>query len=60
MVKSMTGTVDPEQYRFPIIVSLKTYVFAGLVTVAAAVGSALIVRRKLDHMDLTEGLKARG
>lgn len=60
LVQVMTGTVDPEQYRFPIIISLKTYVFSGLVTVGASAVSALFVQRKLDEMDLTEVLKDRG
>lgn len=60
MAHGMMSANDPEQYRFPVIISLQTYVFAGLVTVAASAFSALLVRRKLDHMDLTEVLKTRG
>lgn len=60
LAQAMMATADPEQYRFPVIISLKTYVFAGGVTLAAAVVSALLVRRKLDHLDLTAVLKTRG
>ena len=60
MAHGMMSNTDPEQYRFPLIISLKTYVFAGVVTVVASTLSALLVRRKLDHMDLTEVLKTRG
>ena len=48
-----------EMYRFPVIVSLRTYVAAATVTVVAAVASGLLVRRQLDHLDLVAVLKTR-
>jgi len=55
----ISSTVDPESYRMPAFVSTSTYAFATLVTVLAAVVSALIVRRGLDRLDLVSVLKAR-
>lgn len=51
--------IDTELYRFPLVISPRTYAFA--VSVVLAVGSvtALVVRRKLDHLDLVEVLKTR-
>jgi putative ABC transport system permease protein len=46
-------------YRFPVIVSGRTYAFAVVVTLGAALLSALLVRRKLDHLDLIGVLKTR-
>lgn len=60
MADAMLSATDPEQYRFPLVISLRTYVFAGLVTVASAAIAALLVRRKLDHLDLIGVLKTRG
>jgi putative ABC transport system permease protein len=46
-------------YRVPYVIHSSTYAFAAIVVVLAAAGSALLVRRKLDHMDLVEVLKTR-
>jgi len=50
---------DTELYRFPLVVSSRTYAFAALTVVAAAVVSGLVVRRKLDRLDLIAVLKTR-
>jgi putative ABC transport system permease protein len=55
----MMSTVDRELYRFPTIVSPRTYAFAVVVTAATALVSALLVRRKLDRLDLVAVLKTR-
>jgi putative ABC transport system permease protein len=52
-------TVDPEQYRFPATISARTYAFAVVVALASGFVSALLVRRKLDHLDLIGVLKTR-
>ena len=54
-----TGAADPEQFRFPIIISSRTYAFATVVTLAAAFVSAWLVRRKIDNLDLIGVLKTR-
>jgi putative ABC transport system permease protein len=43
----------------PVIVSLPTYAFALVVFIASALVSALVVRRRIDRLDLIEVLKAR-
>jgi putative ABC transport system permease protein len=48
-----------ETFRFPPYVSPKTLAFAAAVTAVAALVSALLVRRRLDHLDLVAVLKAR-
>jgi len=40
-------------------VSSRTYGFALFVTLFAALGSGLLVRRRLDRLDLVEVLKTR-
>lgn len=50
---------DPEQFRMPMLISSQTYAFAVVVIFAAAVLSALLVRRRLDTLDLIGVLKTR-
>jgi putative ABC transport system permease protein len=41
------------------VISPWSFSFATLVVLLAAIASGLLVRRKLDHMDLVEVLKTR-
>jgi len=59
LVGLMLSANDPESFRFPLLVSRHTYAIAALVTILAATGSALLVRRKLDKLDLIGVLKTR-
>lgn len=59
LAKLVMTTVDPEVYRFPLEFADKTFVFACGVVIVAALLSALIVRRRIDHLDLVEVLKTR-
>jgi len=53
------STIDRELLRIPIHVTAASYLFAAAVVVLAAVASALVVRRRSDHLDLVAVLKAR-
>jgi len=46
-------------FRVPLIIELKTYSLSAAVIFASASVSSLIVRHKLDHLDLVEVLKTR-
>ncbi|TPV94420.1 MAG: FtsX-like permease family protein [Myxococcales bacterium FL481] len=59
MTVSMMSTVDPETYRLPIVISARTYIYASMVALASALVSALLVRRKLERLDLIGVLKTR-
>jgi putative ABC transport system permease protein len=50
---------DPEQFRMPMLISSRTYAFSVVVILAAAILSALLVRRRLDSLDLIGVLKTR-
>lgn len=54
----IASTIDPEAMRFPMRIDLETYAVSALIALAAGVVSALIVRRRLDQLDLVEVLKA--
>ena len=50
---------DTEVWRLPLAISTQTYAFSALTVAAATAASSLVVRRKLDRLDLVETLKTR-
>lgn len=50
---------ESESFRLPLVVSRQTYAFAGMIVAFAAIGSGLLVRRRLDRLDLVGVLKAK-
>jgi putative ABC transport system permease protein len=50
---------NTELYRFPLVVSARTYAFSALTVIVAAMVSGLVVRRRLDRLDLVAVLKTR-
>lgn len=50
---------DTELFRIPLVIGRSTYGFAALVTLLAALGSGLVVRRLLDRLDLVAVLKCK-
>jgi putative ABC transport system permease protein len=59
IAEGLMAQTDPELYRFPVVISAQTYSFAAIVTLGAALLSALLVRRRLDELDLIGVLKSR-
>jgi putative ABC transport system permease protein len=59
LIDGIASTVDPETYRLPIVLTDASYGYAVLVALAASALSALLVRRKLDRLDLIGALKTR-
>ncbi|HWB14641.1 MAG TPA: FtsX-like permease family protein [Pirellulales bacterium] len=55
----MAWGYDTEMFRIPLVILPSTYAFASLTVVAAAVVSGLLVRRRLDRLDLVAVLKTR-
>lgn len=51
--------LNTEIYRIPLIVDRSTFAFSATVIMIAALVSGLIVRRKLDHLDLIAVLKTK-
>lgn len=48
-----------ETQQFPMVVSSATFAFATTVTIVGTIASALVVRRRLDRLDLVAVLKSR-
>ena len=55
----LTTTFDKEMFNFPVIIDRTTRAFSLLVVAGAAALSALLVRRRIDRLDLLAVLKAR-
>jgi putative ABC transport system permease protein len=51
--------ISSEEFRIPLVVDGGTYALAGAVMIAAGVATALIVRRRIDQLDLIGVLKTR-
>src|SRR3954453_11191804 len=51
--------LDQEVFRFPFVIANSTYGLAAATVLAASISSALLVRQKLDDLDLIAVLKAR-
>jgi putative ABC transport system permease protein len=59
LVRTVCLFLDTEMYRIPFVVAPATYGFSVLVVVLAAIFSGLVVRRRLDQLDLIGVLKTR-
>jgi len=55
----IVSLIIPETFEFPLVIWPHTYLFAGAVTVAAGIASALVVRNRIDNLDLVGVLKTR-
>ncbi|MBN9669928.1 ABC transporter permease [Roseibium aggregatum] len=55
----MASSFNTELYRIPAVIEPSSYGYAMLLTLGAAVLSALLVRRRLDRLDLIAVLKTR-
>jgi putative ABC transport system permease protein len=51
--------LESELFRIPTVLEARTFSMAAAVVLSSAALSGLIVRRKLDHLDLVEVLKSR-
>ncbi len=56
---AMVQSFQSEIYRFPLVITPRVMALAALVVITAAILSGLVVRRRLDRMDLVGVLKIR-
>lgn len=52
-------TAETDLYRVPLVLDADTYAFAALVVLLSAAASGLLVRRRLDELDLVAVLKTK-
>jgi putative ABC transport system permease protein len=50
---------ESDMFRIPLVIAPRTYAFAAVVIIVATAISAMVVRHRLDHLDLVEVLKTR-
>lgn len=55
----MANLFGSDIYRVPMVLEMKTYTLAAAVILVSAMVSGLMVRHKLDHLNLVEVLKTR-
>ena len=55
----LVWATSSELYRFPLVITTRTRIFAVAVVLISAAVSGLIVRRRVDHLDLVAVLKVR-
>ena len=53
------GLIGSEEFRIPLVVDSGTYTLASLVMLGAGIVSAVVVRRRVDQLDLIGVLKTR-
>jgi putative ABC transport system permease protein len=54
----LVSALSTELYRFPLVVSSRTYAWSAITVLVASILSGLVVRRILDRLDLVAVLKA--
>ncbi len=57
--QGMVAAISTDVVQMPFVISRRTYAMAGLVVLVGSLGAVLIVRRRLDRVDLVSALKAR-
>lgn len=56
---AMVQGFNSELYRVPLVVERSVYAWASVIVFASALASALVVRQRIDRLDLIEVLKTR-
>jgi putative ABC transport system permease protein len=59
LTHGIAGALKSDQFDFPVVIQPRTYAWAALAVVAAGVASALVVRRRVDRLDMVAALKTR-
>ena len=59
LVEGMASALASDQFAFPVVIRARTFAWAALCVLAAAVASALVVRRRIDRLDMVAALKTR-
>ncbi len=59
LTHAVVQAVQSDQFLFPVAIQPRTYAWAALCVLAAGVASALVVRRRIDRLDMVSALKTR-
>jgi putative ABC transport system permease protein len=56
---TIVNMIQSDEFYFPLVIEPRTYFYAALSVVVAGIASALVVRRRIDNLDLVAVLKTR-
>ncbi len=59
LVNAVSGLLQSDQFFFPVVIRARTHAWAALCVLVAGVASALVVRRRIDRLDMVAALKTR-
>jgi putative ABC transport system permease protein len=59
VVHLVSQLVASDQFLFPVVIQPSTYAWSAMVVMLAAAPSALVVRRRIDKLDMVAALKTR-
>ena len=59
LAQTIVNLIQTDEFYFPLVISPATYAYAALCVILAGVLSALVVRRRIDTLDLVGVLKTR-
>ncbi len=59
LVILIADLTQSDQFFFPVVIQPRTYAIAGLAVLVSGVASALVVRRRIDQLDMVAALKTR-
>jgi putative ABC transport system permease protein len=59
LTHTLVAAMRNDQFMFPVEIRARTYAWAALAVVAAGVASAMVVRRRIDRLDMVAALKTR-
>jgi len=59
LVHGVSELLKSDQFFFPVAIQPRTYAWAALCVLIAGVGSGLVVRRRIDRLDMVAVLKTR-
>jgi putative ABC transport system permease protein len=59
LVHLVVGMLASDQFSFPVVIRPPTYAWSAIAVLASAAASALVVRRRVDKLDMVAALKTR-
>lgn len=59
LTHGVVALMRSDQFLFPVVIRPRTYAWAALCVVGAGLASALVVRRRIDRLDMVAALKTR-
>jgi putative ABC transport system permease protein len=59
LVHLVAELTQSDQFYFPVVIQPRTYALAGLAVLVSGLASALVVRRRIDRLDMVAALKTR-